>query len=139
MNPEDRLLLGADLVKDHDVLHRAYNDGKGVTAQFNLNLLDRINVELGANFDRERFMHKAPFDHEQSRIEMQLVSQCDQSVFIADLDSTFIFKEGEVVRTEWSHKIYRGVGEGSCEQGGAEDRARVERFSRIFRGVFACD
>ena len=96
------LLIGVDLKKDPAVLHRAYNDSRGITAAFNLNLLERINRELGADFHPERFEHNAFYNSEQSRVEMHLVSQRDQTVH---LDNTAIaFTRGETIWTESSYK-----------------------------------
>ncbi|MBT8142457.1 MAG: L-histidine N(alpha)-methyltransferase [Gammaproteobacteria bacterium] len=96
------LLIGYDRVKDVDVLLAAYDDSKGVTARFNLNLLNRINRELGGNFDLRFFKHEARFNAEKSRIEMHLVSTREQDVTIGD--STFHFYAGESIHTENSHK-----------------------------------
>ncbi len=96
------LIVGVDLVKDTQILHAAYNDASGVTARFNLNLLARINRELGADFDLDQFEHRAVFDRELSRIEMHLVSRKRQSVAI---DGTTIeFEMGETIHTENSCK-----------------------------------
>src|SRR6185436_20909058 len=74
------LLLGVDLVKDPALLHAAYNDAQGVTAAFNLNLLARINLELGADFDLTAFRHDAFYNADLSRVEMHLVSEREQEV-----------------------------------------------------------
>lgn len=103
--PEDLFLIGFDLVKDRRILESAYNDSQGVTAQFNLNLLSRINRELGGGFDLDLFKHKAIFNQDSSRIEMHLASTCKQSVFIGDLGSTYHFEENETIHTENSHKF----------------------------------
>jgi L-histidine Nalpha-methyltransferase len=95
-------LVGVDLVKDHAVLHQAYNDSAGVTAQFNLNLLARINRELGADFDLAAFEHRAFFDTAQSRIEMHLVSTKPQQVHVDG--ATIAFRRGETIHTENSYK-----------------------------------
>ncbi|MGP1309397.1 MAG: L-histidine N(alpha)-methyltransferase [Phycisphaerales bacterium] len=97
------LLIGFDLEKDLDALRRAYNDSDGVTAEFNLNLLDRINRELDGDFDREAFEHDAPWSPERKRVEMHLVSKKDQRVTVAG--QTFEFKKGESIHTESSHKF----------------------------------
>lgn len=102
LEQDDGFLIGADRVKDINILEAAYNDSKEVTAQFNLNLLKRINRELGADFDLERFEHYAKFNREKSRIEMHLRSLNEQSVTVAG--ETFYFKEGETIHTENSHK-----------------------------------
>ena len=97
-----QLLIGYDLVKDIDVLIAAYDDSKGVTARFNLNLLNRINRELGGDFDLRFFKHEARFNEEKSRIEMHLVSTVEQEVKIAD--QSFHFTKDESIHTENSHK-----------------------------------
>lgn len=103
LKPGDGLLLGADLLKSPNRLHQAYNDKEGVTADFNLNLLRRINNELGADFDRHQFEHYAFFNMALSRIEMHLVSMADQTVHIGD--HSFHFKRGESIHTENSYKF----------------------------------
>ena len=96
------LLIGVDLQKDRDVLERAYNDSQGVTAQFNLNLLRRANHELQADFDLERWRHRAIYNSAAGRIEMYLISQIDQTVHIANHE--FRFCSGEKIITEFSYK-----------------------------------
>lgn len=96
------LLIGVDLAKDRATLEAAYNDSKGVTAKFNLNLLRRINRELNADFDLEAFSHLAVYNEEQRRIEMYLVSEKDQQVHIGT--QRFVFKRGEQILTEYAHK-----------------------------------
>jgi dimethylhistidine N-methyltransferase len=100
--PDGALLIGADLVKDRATLEAAYNDSQGVTAAFNLNLLRRINRELGANFDLEAFRHQAVYNAAPGRIEMYLVSQQAQQVRIGE--RRFDFDEGERILTEYAHK-----------------------------------
>lgn len=96
------LLLGADLVKDPAILHAAYNDAQGVTADFNLNLLARANRELGTDFALDRFFHSAFYNAPRQRIEMHLVSRCRQQVVLGE--RAFELEEGESLRTEYSHK-----------------------------------
>ena len=96
------LVIGVDLVKPPDILHRAYNDAAGVTAEFNLNLLARINRELGANFDLAAFAHRAFYNCAQSRIEMHLVSTRRQEVRVRG--TTVAFGAGETIHTENSYK-----------------------------------
>jgi len=105
MLPGDSLLLGADLVKDTATLIRAYDDPLGVTAAFNLNLLARINRELGGQFDLGRFAHEARHNERQSRVEMHLRSRVAQRVSIDALDLTVSFARGETIWTESSHKF----------------------------------
>jgi dimethylhistidine N-methyltransferase len=96
-------LLGADLVKEAQVLRAAYNDRAGVTAKFNLNLLARINRELGADFDEYSFHHNAIWNEDESRIEMHLVSNTAQAVRLNGC--TFRFQSGETIHTENSYKF----------------------------------
>jgi L-histidine Nalpha-methyltransferase len=100
--PGGGLLIGVDLKKDPAVLEPAYDDARGVTAAFNLNLLVRINRELGADFDLCRFRHLAFYDRDHGRIEMHLVSLAEQAVTVGG--SVFYFRQGESIRTEYSHK-----------------------------------
>ena len=100
--PGGGLLIGVDLKKDPTVLHRAYNDSQGVTAAFNLNLLERINRELGYDFQTDWFRHYAFYNPLEGRIEMHLISMKDQTVH---LDNTAIrFAQGESIWTESSYK-----------------------------------
>ncbi len=103
--PGGVLLLGVDLRKDPLVLHAAYNDAQGVTAAFNLNLLARINRELGANFRLDRFRHYAHYNPVAGRIEMHLVSLDRQDVEIGE--TRFHFERGEPIGTEHSYKYTR--------------------------------
>lgn len=99
---EAYLLIGVDLRKDRAILEAAYDDALGVTAAFNLNLLARINRELGATFDLRRFRHRAVWNDAQSRIEMHLVSTAVQTIEVAG--RAFAFREGETIHTENSYK-----------------------------------
>ena len=96
------VLVGVDLRKDPRVLHRAYDDQAGVTAEFNLNALRHLNRELGADFDLEAFEHAAVWIEDMSRIEMRLVSKRDQSIHIGEEEINIA--RGEHIRTEYSHK-----------------------------------
>jgi dimethylhistidine N-methyltransferase len=96
------LIVGVDLVKDPEVLHCAYNDAEGVTAQFNMNLLARINRELGGRFDLSAFEHHAFFNRERSRIEMHLASLKRQRVTVCG--ARIDFRAGETIHTENSYK-----------------------------------
>jgi len=104
LTADDRMLVGVDLRKDIAVLQAAYDDQAGVTAAFNLNLLVRINRELGGHFDVDRFAHRAPWNADAGRIEMHLESLADQTVRIDALDLEVPFAKGETVHTESSHK-----------------------------------
>jgi dimethylhistidine N-methyltransferase len=96
------MIIGADLEKDERVLHDAYNDAAGVTARFNLNVLVRINRELGGNFDLSAFTHRAIYNRERHRIEMHLISKKQQAVRM--LGTNFSFRPGESIHTESSYK-----------------------------------
>jgi len=96
------LLIGVDLKKDPATVQAAYNDREGVTAEFNLNVLHRLNRELGANFDVDAFRHEAVYDEAEGRIEMRLVSLEDQVVKVAG--RMISFRRGEHIITEYSHK-----------------------------------
>jgi L-histidine N-alpha-methyltransferase len=103
--PGDGLLLGTDLIKSRSRLFAAYNDGAGVTAEFNRNVLRVLNRELGADFDESAFEHLAPFDEEHGWIEMRLISLREQVVWLSALERSAHFEEGEVLRTEVSCKF----------------------------------
>ena len=101
----DSLLLGFDMVKNPEVLHAAYNDAQGVTAEFNRNVLERINRELGGQFDVAEFQHVALWNRKKSRIEMHLESRIRQQVWVRDLRIRFDFAKGERIHTENSYKF----------------------------------
>jgi len=96
------LLIGVDLVKDINILEDAYNDKKGVTAEFNLNILKRLNREIGADFDLAKWRHKAFFNTRESRIEMHLESVINQRVNVDG--ASFRFRKDETILTEYSYK-----------------------------------
>lgn len=96
------LLIGIDLGNDHDLLQAAYNDSRGVTAAFNLNLLHRMNRDLGSDVKVDQFRHVAVFNDRMSRIEMYLESECDQVMSVHG--HRFQFLAGERICTEYSHK-----------------------------------
>ncbi|WOH79275.1 L-histidine N(alpha)-methyltransferase [Bradyrhizobium sp. BEA-2-5] len=97
-----QMIIGADLEKDERILFDAYNDAAGVTARFNLNVLVRINRELGGNFDLSAFTHRAIYNRERHRIEMHLISKKSQTVRL--LGTSFSFRPGESIHTENSYK-----------------------------------
>jgi L-histidine N-alpha-methyltransferase len=103
MGPSDRFLLGADLRKDPQIISRAYNDSRGVTAAFNLNVLERLNRELGADFPVSDYEHKAFYSNEHHRVEMHLIARHPHKVFIPEIGEIPL-SEGESIRTELSYK-----------------------------------
>jgi dimethylhistidine N-methyltransferase len=102
VGPGGGMLIGVDLKKDRCILDAAYNDTTGITAQFNLNLLQRINSELNADFDLNHFTHHAFYNEQKGRIEMHLISQLRQAVHIGQ--HTIKFTKGESIHTENSYK-----------------------------------
>ncbi|MDX2033064.1 MAG: L-histidine N(alpha)-methyltransferase [Blastocatellia bacterium] len=102
LGPGESLLIGIDLQKDPAVIEAAYNDAEGVTAEFNLNLLHRINRELNADFDVESFRHRAAYDAREGRVELSVVSQRAATIRVQGRE--FQIDEGEEILTEYSHK-----------------------------------
>lgn len=96
------LLIGVDLQKDPSIIHDAYNDTAGVTAEFNLNMLKHLNRDYGANFDVDEFEHSANYDPKKGRVVIELVSQSDQTFEVGDRE--FEIADGEAILTEYSHK-----------------------------------
>lgn len=117
MSSTDRFLLGADLRKDPDIIHRAYNDSRGVTAAFNLNILERLNRELNANFPLDAFEHRAFYSTEHHRVEMHLVARRPLKVMIPEIGE-IDFGAGESVRTELSYKYDRMAIQSILQQSG---------------------
>jgi L-histidine Nalpha-methyltransferase len=119
MHAGDQFLLGTDLRKDVAVLEAAYNDSRGVTAEFNLNLLRVLNLEFGADFDVEEFCHHAVYDQREHRIEMHLFSMHQQTVHIPGVGDIEL-REGETIRTEISCKYDRSSVVQMCAAAGLE-------------------
>lgn len=106
MRPDDRFMLGVDLRKDSTVLEAAYNDSRGITAEFNRNVLRVVNREFGADFDIAAFRHRAFYNEAEHRIEMHLMSTRAQAVHLPGA-GTFELEDGETIRTEISCKYDR--------------------------------
>jgi dimethylhistidine N-methyltransferase len=119
LSPGDSILLGVDLVKDESILLPAYDDASGVTAEFNRNILRRINREMGARFDVEAFAHRARWNAVASRMEIHLVSLREQTVLVPSPDPDFElrlrFAAGETIHTENSYKYKPGQAEALLE------------------------
>jgi uncharacterized SAM-dependent methyltransferase len=96
------MLIGVDRIKDEKVLERAYDDARGITARFNLNLLERVRRELDTDLDPNDFCHRAIYNTEQSRIEMHLDSRRDQTISVCG--RRISFRKGESIHTENSYK-----------------------------------
>jgi L-histidine N-alpha-methyltransferase len=120
MRPEDRLLLGTDLVKEPERLEAAYNDASGVTAEFNKNVLRVLNRELDADFDLDAFEHVARYDAVEARMDIRLRSLSKQTVRLDQLDLCVEFVGGEEMRTEISTKFTRERLRGVYEESGLE-------------------
>ncbi|NRA88649.1 MAG: L-histidine N(alpha)-methyltransferase [Rhizobiales bacterium] len=123
-------IIGIDLVKDTNILIQAYDDAAGVTAAFNLNILRRLNREIGANFDLAQFKHEARWNTEKSRIEMHLVSLVAQTVEIGTKILTFA--AGESIHTENSHKYTRESFEQIANQSGWNIRKFITDEDDLF-------
>ena len=104
LEDRDQVLIGFDLKKNIEILNRAYNDAENLTKEFNLNLLDRMNRELGAEFDRDNFTFYSQYDVISGAVESWLVSRKAHEVFIRDLERSFSFELCEAIHTESSHK-----------------------------------
>jgi len=104
MKTDDLFLIGLDLVKNKKILEDAYDDSQGITEQFNLNVLSRINDELDADFTLNDFKHVAKYNEKEQRVEMYLKSLVNQSVIISKANLSLKLKQGELIHTEHSHK-----------------------------------
>jgi L-histidine Nalpha-methyltransferase len=127
-----RILLGVDLAKDPAVIHAAYNDARGITAEFNLNVLRVLNRELGADFDLAAFEHRAVYDAQRRRVEMHLVSRFEQAVTVPGAGE-YRFPAGESIRTEISTKYERDEVERLLRSAGLQ----LERWISDERDWFA--
>jgi L-histidine Nalpha-methyltransferase len=128
--PHGAVLIGVDLHKDSAVLERAYDDSEGVTAQFNLNLLHRMQRELAAKFDLDAFAHRARYDEDKRRIEMHLVSKDAQQIVIGG--HRFDMAAGETIRSEVSYKYaVEDFARLSAEAGLTVDAVWTDRLSRF--------
>jgi L-histidine Nalpha-methyltransferase len=106
LNAEDYALIGFDLVKNPQVLNQAYNDSEGLTEAFNINLLSRINRELGGNFDTSKFQHYGFYNPKLRTMESYLISLANQHVEIKQAKQTFHFEKFEAMHLEYSHKYF---------------------------------
>jgi L-histidine N-alpha-methyltransferase len=132
MGPSDRFLLGADLIKDPAIINRAYNDSSGVTAAFNLNILERFNRELGANFPLSDYEHRAFYSSEHHRVEMHLIARTAHKVTIPEIGE-ISFEKGESIRTELSYKYDRPILEDMLSASGLS----IEKWMPADDGAFA--
>lgn len=138
LHPDDGLLVGADLKKSTDVLVPAYDDSLGVTSAFNRNLLARINRELDADFDIEKFEHRAIYNERAGRIESHLVSREPQTIHIRAIDLEVAFDEGESIHTENSYKFDpEQLAELARQSGFRLEKTWLDSFKRFSFNLFA--
>lgn len=137
MNSGDTLLIGVDRVKEEHVLHQAYNDKQGITGEFNLNLLNVLNNRLNANFDLDKFKHKAVYNSEQQRVEMYLISQKGQQVDLDSLGESIKLDDGEKILTEVSHKYTHKQAEALLTASGLHILRHIEPENAWFSLVLA--
>ena len=133
MKPEDRFLIGLDMVKPKNILEAAYNDSQGVTREFNKNILQTINRELHADFDPSVFEHLAFYNEEKEQVELHLQSKQRTSVEIMDLNLAVTFEEGETIHTE----ICRKFSEESAQKMFSEAGLTVEQWFTDPKGWFS--
>jgi len=137
MLPGDSFLLGVDRVKSTQVLHQAYNDEDGLTGEFNLNLLNVLNDRLDADFDLNKFKHKAIYNEVQQRIEMYLISESIQTVNLSVLDESIDLNKDEEILTEISHKYTYDQAESLLTDAGLHILRHVEPDNAWFSLVLA--
>lgn len=118
LNKGDKMILGVDLKKEKRIVFPAYNDEKGVTSEFNLNLLERINNEFNADFNRSNFKHTPEYDEEVGVAKSSIQSLIDQEVRIKSLDLKVVFEKGEKIHTEISRKYNDAILNVICENTG---------------------
>ena len=137
----DYFLIGMDRVKDKQILERAYDDSEGVTAKFNLNVLNVLNYKLGANFDLRNFFHQAVYNEQKNQIEMYLVSCCEQEVNFPKLgnglDKVLTLEKDEKILTEISRKYTKTSIRGLLRQSGLKEVMHFEPENEYFSLVLA--
>lgn len=134
---DDYFLIGMDRVKDKEILERAYDDSEGVTARFNLNVLNVLNYKLGANFDLSNFSHQAVYNEQKNQIEMYLVSQCKQEVNFPRLDKFITLEKDEKILTEISRKYTKASIRDLLGRSGLKEVMHFESENEYFSLVLA--
>jgi len=132
LNANDHVLIGYDLKKDSEILNKAYNDSAGLTTAFNLNLLKRMNVELGANFDTAKFKHYGFYNPSLGAMESFIISLQEQDVYIAALEKTFHFEKFEPLHLESSFKFAESEIKGLASQTGFKVEAHFSDAQHYF-------
>lgn len=130
LRPGDKIVLGVDLIKPKSIVLPAYSDAQGITARFNLNLLDRINCELGGNFDREQFLHRASYDETEGIAKSYLVSQKNQTVLVNG--HPFYFDKAESIHTEISRKYNDEIIKSVLKHTGIHVEAKITDSQNLF-------
>lgn len=120
MDPEDRCLIGIDMIKKKEILEDAYNDSQGVTSEFNKNVLRVVNRDLNADFDASHFDHLAFFNEEKNQVEMHLQANREVTAEIGDLSLTVELEKGQTIHTEICRKFSREQAEGMFSRAGLE-------------------
>ena len=133
MGPEDRFLIGLDMIKPKNILEKAYNDAKGITARFNKNILNVVNRELNANFNTDHFDHLAFFDETRGRVEMHLKANRSVSVEVGKLGLKVSFEKHETIHTEICEKFSRESADRMAREAGLE----IKRWFTDLRGWFS--
>jgi len=137
MSADDYFLIGMDRVKDVNVLERAYDDSEGVTAKFNLNVLNVLNYKLGANFDLNNFRHQAIYNDRLQQIEMYLISQCHQKVEFAQIGKTLTLEKDEKILTEVSRKYSKKTISNLLTESGLHEVRHFEPQNEYFSLLLA--
>ncbi len=137
LNQGDYFLLGIDLQKDNQILEAAYNDSQGITAQFNLNILEHLNWRFDGNFNLSEFQHRSFYNKEKSQIEMHLVSQKEQVVSLKTLNLKINFAKGETLLTEISRKFNLKQMEAYLENQGLKT-VKIWTDSQTWFGLILC-
>ena len=137
MRKGDFLLLGLDIIKDIDILEDAYNDNKGITAQFNKNILSVVNSIIGSNFHEDNFDHLAYYNSDKNRIEMHLKANCDQNISLNGMPNKIHIDKGETIHTENSYKFDKNGISMICQLSGLKIRSIFADDESWFNIVFA--
>ena len=137
MHEEDYFLIGMDRVKDIKVLERAYDDSEGITSKFNLNVLNVLNENLGADFNLNNFLHHAIYNESEQQIEMYLVSKVEQQVNCSKLNKTIRFIKGEKILTEISRKYTKSTIQSLLNKSGLIEVMHFEPANEYFSLVLA--
>lgn len=138
IKPDDKLLIGFDMVKPREMIEAAYNDSKGVTSEFNKNILNVLNRELNADFDLSQFDHIAFFNEDESRIEMHLRANRDMVVKLESIDMQLEIKKGETIHTENSTKFTNQAIETIAEKAGLSVHRWYSDSNQWFSLVIMC-